>query len=73
MQVDARGEVCPTPLMMTMQAMKQLPGGEPIVVLIDHAPALDTIRIQAGRLGWQVAVEQTGDADPEWTINLTKR
>ncbi|MBI4498019.1 MAG: sulfurtransferase TusA family protein [Chloroflexi bacterium] len=70
MQVDARGEVCPTPLMMTMQAIKQTPSGEPIVVLIDHAPALDTIPPQARRLGWQVTVEETGD--PEWTITLTK-
>lgn len=70
MQVDARGEVCPTPLMMTMQAMKERPPGEPLVVLIDHAPALDTIPPQAKRLGWQVMVEETGD--PEWTITLTK-
>ncbi len=70
MQVDARGEVCPAPLMMTMKAMKQLPQGEPLVVLIDHAPALDTIPPQARRLGWQVDVQETGD--PEWTITLTK-
>ncbi len=72
MKVDARGEVCPTPLMMTMQAMKQVSGSEAIVVLIDHAPALDTIPMQAKRLGWQVAVEETGDPAPEWTITLTK-
>jgi hypothetical protein len=41
-------------------------------VLIDHAPALDTIPPQAKRLGWQVEVQETGDPGPEWTITLLK-
>ncbi len=69
-RVDARGEVCPTPLMMTTKALKSAAPGEAVEVVIDYAPSLDTIPAQARRLGWQVDVQQTGD--PEWTITLTR-
>ncbi|MCX6023109.1 MAG: sulfurtransferase TusA family protein [Chloroflexi bacterium] len=69
-QVDARGEVCPMPLMMVTKALKGAAPSAVVQVLIDHAPALDTIPPQAKRLGWQVQVEETGD--PEWTITLSR-
>jgi TusA-related sulfurtransferase len=69
-QVDARGEVCPTPLMMATKAMKAAAPGDVVQVLIDYAPSLDTVPPQARRLGWQVEVEETGA--PEWTITLRR-
>ncbi len=68
--VDARGEVCPPPLMMTTKALKAAGLDETIQVLIDYAPSLDTIPPQAKRLGWNVQVEET--PGPEWTITLSR-
>jgi len=69
-RVDARGEVCPYPMLMAVEAMKKAAPGEIIEVYTDHAPALETIPTQAARLGFQVQIEQTGS--PEWRITLTK-
>ena len=69
-QIDARGEVCPTPLMWATKALKDARAGEAVQILIDYGPSLDTIPPQAKRLGWHVEVEVTGD--PEWTITLTR-
>lgn len=70
-QIDARGEVCPTPLMVVTKTLKDAPDGEAVQVLIDYGPSLDTITPQAKRLGWEAEVETTGDS--EWTITLTRR
>jgi TusA-related sulfurtransferase len=34
--VDARGQVCPKPLILTKQALKEVSPGEQISVLIDN-------------------------------------
>ena len=69
MQLDVRGEVCPYPMLKAVDAMKKLKGLEPVVVVTDHAPCLETIPPQAPRYGYTSSVEQTGH--PEWTITLT--
>lgn len=69
-RVDARGEVCPYPMLMAVEAMKKATPGEIIEVYTDHAPALETIPTQASRLGYEVKIEATGN--PEWRITLTK-
>jgi TusA-related sulfurtransferase len=69
-EVDARGEVCPVPMMKAVAAMKQAGDGEIIEVFIDYAPALDTIPTQCTRLGWDYTVAATGD--PEWKMTLTR-
>lgn len=70
-QIDARGEVCPTPLMLATKALKEAPDGEALEILIDYSPALDTIPPQAKRLGWNAEVTATGES--EWSIVLTRR
>lgn len=70
-EVDVRGEICPFPMMKAVEAMKKAKAGEVIQVLLDHAPALDTIPTQATRLGWEFQVEETGS--PEWRMTLTRR
>ncbi len=70
-EVDARGEVCPVPLMQAVAAMKKADGDAIIEVLIDYAPALDTIPTQCARLGWDLTVEETGS--PEWKLTLVKK
>jgi TusA-related sulfurtransferase len=70
-QLDVRGEICPYPMMKTVQALKKLSKEEDeLVVLTDHAPALDTIPTQAVRLGFTVEIVESGS--PEWTITLTR-
>jgi len=71
-QLDVRGEICPYPMMKTVQALKKLKGDDlGLTVVTDHAPALETIPTQAARLGYTAAIEETGS--PEWTITLTKK
>ena len=70
-EVDVRGEICPFPMMKAVEAMKKAKPGEIIHMLIDHAPALETIPTQAARLGWQWQVEETGAA--EWRMTLTRK
>ncbi len=71
-EVDARGDVCPVPMMKAVKAMKAATSQDIIEVWIDYAPALDTIPSQCNRLGWEFRVEQTTD-DPEWKMTLTKK
>ena len=52
-EVDVRGEICPFPMMKAVEAMKKAKADEIIQVLLDHAPALETIPTQAARLGWE--------------------
>jgi tRNA 2-thiouridine synthesizing protein A len=69
MELDVRGDICPYPMLKTVEALKKLPEGETLVVITDHAPALETIPTQARRRGYAVTIEQVGD--PEWRITLT--
>lgn len=70
-QLDVRGEICPYPMMKTVQALKKLDGAaDGLEVITDHAPALETIPTQAARLGYAASIEETGS--PEWTITLQR-
>jgi TusA-related sulfurtransferase len=71
MKLDARGEVCPFPMLMAVEAMKKHRAGEVVVLITDHAPCLETIPPQAVRYGYEFAIEETGA--PEWTITLTPK
>ena len=68
MKLDVRGEICPYPMMKAVEAMKKLKGAEPVIVITDHSPCLETIPPQAGRYGYTCNVEETSGA--EWTITL---
>lgn len=71
-QLDVRGEICPYPMMKTVQALKKLsPNDAGLEVITDHAPALETIPTQAVRLGYVVDIQETGS--PEWRIRLTRQ
>jgi TusA-related sulfurtransferase len=70
-QLDVRGEICPYPMMKTVQALKRLTLDDQVLeVITDHAPALETIPTQAARLGFNAVIVETGA--PEWTITLTR-
>lgn len=70
-QLDVRGDICPYPMMKTVQALKKLKTDDQgLEVITDHAPALDTIPTQAARLGFSFEIEETGS--PEWRITLIR-
>lgn len=70
MLLDVRGETCPYPMKKAMAAMERLPEGEVLDVLVDHPPAIDTIRMAANRYGFQMDVEPAGSG--EWRIRLRR-
>lgn len=71
-ELDVRGEICPYPMMRTVQALKKLGKEEnELVVITDHAPALDTIPTQAVRLGFEVKIEEVRSS--EWQLRLTRK
>jgi tRNA 2-thiouridine synthesizing protein A len=70
-ELDVRGEICPYPMMKTVQALKKLPAAEEgLQVITDHAPALETIPTQAVRLGFTTRIEETQAS--EWRIVITR-
>lgn len=71
MVLDVRGEICPYPMLKAVEAMRAAPEGEVIEVYTDHPPCLETIPPQAGRLGFEVDIQETGS--PEWLITLKQK
>jgi len=71
MLLDVRGEICPYPMKKALEAMERLPAGEELDVLVDHPPAIETIRMAAHRLGFAMEVEPAGSG--EWRIRLRRR
>jgi TusA-related sulfurtransferase len=71
MFLDLRGEICPFPMKKAMEAMERLPEGEELEILVDHPPAVDTIRMLADRRGFLMAVQPAGSG--EWRIRLRRR
>lgn len=68
-EIDVRGEVCPFPAMKAVEAMRKAQPGQVVHILVDHAPALDTIPPQARRLGWECRIEAIDAL--EWRLALT--
>lgn len=71
MLLDVRGEICPYPMQKTMDALQQLPEGEELEVLVDHPPAVETIKWLAARRGFAVDVESVGGS--EWRLRLRRK
>ena len=71
MLLDVRGEICPYPATAAVEAMKKAKGDEAIEVIINHAPALETVPWQAKRNGWDAEIEELSAA--EWKITLTRK
>lgn len=66
--VDARGLVCPMPIVMVQKAVKQ-DAPDTLTVLVDDRCAVENVTRFAKHSGYQVAVtEENG----EYTLTLTK-
>ncbi len=70
MFLDVRGEICPFPMKKVMEALERLPELEQLEVLVDHPPAVETIRMLANRMGFLMEVQPVGSG--EWRIWLRR-
>lgn len=69
--VDARGEICPYPLIMTQRAMTARAPGERLKILVDYPMSVEDIPRWAEGAGHRVVrVEKTGNA--LWEIEIEK-
>lgn len=58
--VDARGLSCPQPVMLTLKELKNLAGGE-VIVLVDTDTAKENVSRAAQSQGWEVkAIDSEG-------------
>ena len=70
--LDARGEICPYPFVMTQERMKTLAPGEALVVLVDSPLSFEHITRWAALVGHAV-LEAKKIADAQWEIHLQKK
>lgn len=70
MLLDVRGEICPFPMKQVKEALERLSADEVLEVLLDHPPAVDTIRMLANRMGFLIEVQVAGSG--EWRITLRR-
>lgn len=66
--VDARGKMCPEPLVMTRNAIRVADEGDTIEVLIDNSTSQCNVQAFLNELGMSNTTEQHGD---EFTITFT--
>lgn len=67
MIVDARGLLCPEPVVRTQRAVKD--GASQLTVLVDAEAAKENVTRFAVSRGYQVAVSQEG---ADYTLSLSK-
>ena len=65
--VDARGYSCPTPVLMTQQALAKSP--DALTVLVDNRTAVENITRFAEGRGYRVAVVSDGG---DFSLKLSK-
>ena len=71
-ELDARGEICPYPLVMTQKAMRQLKEGDRLRVKVDYPKSSEDIPRWAEEVGHRVVeIQKTGEV--EWEISLEKK
>ncbi|ACX53160.1 SirA family protein [Ammonifex degensii KC4] len=67
--VDARGLLCPEPVLMVKREMERLGGKGRIKVLVDSGASKENISRLAKSQGWTVTISGEG---PEFTLLLEK-
>ena len=70
-EVDARGEICPYPLLMAQKGMKGIKPGERLLVRVDYPKSSENIPRWAEDAGHKVVTLEKRD-DSEWEIVLQK-
>lgn len=70
LRLDTRGQACPVPTIMAVQAMRARPVEEVILVLTDDPVCAEDIPFQGGRYGYRARTESV--APSEWEITLSR-
>lgn len=70
-ELDLRGKVCPYTTLDTLKALKRLPPGAVLEVLVDFYPSVDTVPDECRERGHQVEVTEVGDK--HWRITVRKQ
>lgn len=70
MQIDARNKACPQPVVMAVNALRSLSGGEVLEVLVNDEVAVENLKRMAAGKGYPEEVRQQGS---EWTVVITKQ
>lgn len=69
--LDVRGEICPDPLTLTIEAMERLAPGDQLKVVVDSPMALETVSRWAQNSGHRLlGVNEVGAA--QWEITIEK-
>lgn len=68
--VDARGLLCPEPVLLTKKAIESLNSGT-VIVLVDNNAARENVTRLAENFGWRVSVE-VEEAKGEYRLVLSK-
>lgn len=67
-EVDARGLLCPEPVLMTKQALDSMNGGT-VKVLVSNAAARENVSRLAENRGWRIEIARKGE---DILLSLTK-
>ena len=70
--LDVRGEVCPSPLIRAMEAMRTADKGQQIEMLTDFLPATLVVTNAALKEGWDISIQSMGKGSGEWRILLAR-
>lgn len=66
--VDARGLLCPEPVLLTKKVIDQLPSGS-IEVIVDNPAAKENVTRLCENKGWNVVIKQQGY---EYILNISR-
>jgi len=70
-QVDARGDQCPIPVIKTKKAVESLTGADTVEVLVDNETALQNVTKLGSSYGAKVASSKTDDGAFRITIEVS--
>ena len=59
-KVDAIGQVCPVPIIMTKNALKDIEEGQ-VEVSVDNRISLENLQKMSKEMGYDYTVEESGD------------
>lgn len=66
--VDARGLLCPEPVLLTKRVIDKLPGGT-VKVIVDNNAAKENVTRLSENLGWTVSISPEGK---DYVLTITK-
>jgi tRNA 2-thiouridine synthesizing protein A len=65
-ELDVRGQVCPYPALRTVQALAKMTPGKVLKVIIDHAPAVESVPREVAKGKHKFLGSE--DMDGEWNL-----